>query len=65
MPARRLVGSALLVLALVASPASAVVNPGQAAPTFTKTVLGGSPWPTATLSQFAGQVLVLHLIGYD
>ncbi|MBI5169804.1 MAG: redoxin domain-containing protein [Candidatus Eisenbacteria bacterium] len=61
---RRVLACALLAGALV-RPAHAVVNPGQAAPAFTKNVLNSNPWPTATLSQFAGKVLVLEILGYD
>ncbi len=61
---RRVFACALLAFALV-SPAHAVINPGQAAPAFTKNVLNSTPWATATLSQFSGQVLILHILGYD
>lgn len=61
----RLLLSALVVLGLATSPAWAVINPGQAAPAFTKNVLNSTPWPTASLSQFAGKVLVLEILGYD
>ena len=65
MSARKSAGFALVLLALAASPAAAFVDPGQAAPNFTKTVLGGAPWPTASLSQFAGKVVILHILGWD
>ncbi|MCC6651818.1 MAG: hypothetical protein IT348_11770 [Candidatus Eisenbacteria bacterium] len=45
--------------------AHAEINPGQVAPPFTKNVLNSNPWPTASLSQFLGQVVILHVIGYD
>ncbi len=61
----RFVLPALVVLGLAASPAHAVINPGQSAPAFTKNVLNSTPWATATLSQFSGQVLILHILGYD
>lgn len=54
-----------LLAAALAVPAHAIVNPGQVAPAFTKSVLGSAPWPTATLSQFSGQVVVLYLVGYN
>jgi len=37
---------------------------GSAAPTFTKNVLNSDPWPTATLAQFSGKIVVLHILGY-
>lgn len=55
----------LATFVLLASPARAVIDPGQSAPAFTKNVLGGTPWPTATLAQFAGKVVLLHILGYD
>lgn len=55
---------ALLACTLVGA-AHAEINPGQVAPPFTKNVLNSNPWPTASLSQFLGQVVILHIIGFD
>ncbi|MEO5989455.1 MAG: hypothetical protein ABIU54_05150 [Candidatus Eisenbacteria bacterium] len=38
---------------------------GSPAPAFTKNVLNSDPWPTATLSQFSGKVVILHILGYS
>ena len=54
----------ILTCALVV-PVQAIVNPGQVAPEFIKNVLNSTPWATASLSQFAGKVVVLHILGYD
>lgn len=51
--------------ALTAPASAALLTPGAVAPAFTKNVLDSNPWPTASLSQFAGKVLVLHILGYD
>lgn len=48
-----------------AAPAGAIINPGQVAPQFTKNVLNSNPWPTASLSQFAGKVVVLQILGFN
>ena len=42
----------------------AIVNPGEPAPPFTKNVLGGVP-PTISLSDYAGKVVVLAIIGWS
>lgn len=56
----------LLCLCLVVSGLSAAPLPlGSPAPAFTKNVLNSDPWPTATLSQFSGKVLILHILGYN
>lgn len=63
----RLVRSAACALAAtlaLATAAAAFVDPGQSAPAFTKNVLGGSP-ATYSLSDFAGKVVVLAIIGYN
>lgn len=61
-PVRAVVLTAALAAAL-AAPSSAFIDPGQAAPAFTKNVLGGVP-PTLSLSDFAGKVVVIHVMGY-
>ena len=61
-PVRAVVFAAALVAAL-AAPSAAFVDPGQPAPAFTKNVLGGTP-PTLSLSDFAGKVVVIHVMGY-
>lgn len=56
----------LLCLSFAAAVAHAAPLPlGSAAPAFTKNVLNSDPWPTATLSQFHGRILILHILGYD
>lgn len=56
----------LLCLSLEVSSLSAAPLPlGSPAPAFTKNVLNSDPWPTATLSQFSGKVLILHILGYN
>ena len=55
---------AAALAAVLAAPANAFVDPGQPAPAFTKNVLGGSP-PQLSLSDFAGKVVVLHIMGFD
>lgn len=49
---------------VTATPARAVVDPGQPAPAFTKNVLGGVP-AQLSLSDLAGKVVVLHILGYS
>jgi hypothetical protein len=63
---RRIYGLAVLLL-LGASPALGVVSEGQTAPNFTKPLLGGPPWsegPTQSLSDYAGKIVILHLLGW-
>jgi hypothetical protein len=56
----------LAALTHVATPATAaLLTPGATAPAWTKTVLDADPWPTASQSQFAGKVLILHILGFD
>ena len=53
-------------LALSAQPAAAaLLTPGATAPAWTKNVLDSDPWPTASMSQFAGKVVILHILGYN
>jgi hypothetical protein len=64
-----LAGLALAGL-IAASPARAVVSPGDVAPAFTKSELAGGPgsWTTGpphTLAEEAGKVVVLFLLGYS
>ncbi len=54
---------AAALVAALAAPSAAFVDPGQVAPAFTKNVLGGVP-PTLSLSDFAGKVVVIHVMGY-
>jgi hypothetical protein len=56
--------SALGVLAL-APGALGVVHPGDVAPNFTKNELDAPPPAARTLSQYAGKVVVLFLLGYN
>ena len=56
----------LLCLSIAVGRLSAAPLPlGSPAPAFTKNVLNSDPWPTATLSQFRGKALILHVLGYD
>ncbi len=62
---RTLLLTTFLCVSLTAAKAHAVLAPlGSAAPAFTKNVLNSDPWPTATLAQFQGKILVLHILGY-
>jgi len=58
---------ALIWLTIAAMPVRAWVHEGQAAPAFTKnTLAGGPPWsvgPPASLSDYAGKVVVIFLMG--
>jgi hypothetical protein len=45
--------------------ASAFVYPGDTAPDFTKTELDAPPPAERSLSQYAGKVVVLFLLGYN
>jgi hypothetical protein len=63
-----------LVLTVIASaaaavPAAAVVHVGDPAPAFTKNELVSVPFPqpgpARSLSDYAGRVLVIHLLGHD
>ena len=60
---------ALLLIAGLSTPARAVVTVGDPAPAFTKNQLILDPTPQTgppvSLSDFAGRVLILHLIGYS
>ena len=49
-------------LAFAPPSASGAVRPGQAAPNFSKTALGGG---TISLSDYSGEVVVLFLFGYS
>jgi hypothetical protein len=55
--------------ALWAHTASAIVHVGDVAPPFTKNELISTPTPhaggTLSLSDYAGKVLVLHLMGFN
>ena len=59
---------ALSLVALVATPALAAVHVGDVAPAFTKNELQSTPFPqpgpVRSLSDYAGRVLVIHLLGY-
>lgn len=63
----RMIPVALLVcLSIAVSRTSAAPLPlGSPAPAFTKNVLNSDPWPTATLSQFSGKIVILHILGYN
>jgi hypothetical protein len=47
---------------LVGSPAARALMPGDEAPDFTLTALGGQ---SLSLSDYRGQVVLLALVGYD
>jgi len=60
----------LLVMLGVTSPARAAVSPGDVAPNFTKNELAGvnpnwTTGPARSLSDYAGKVVVLFLLGYN
>jgi len=56
----------LMFLSVAVSSLSAAPLPlGSPAPAFTKNVLNSDPWPTATLSQFRGKIVILHILGYN
>ncbi len=58
--------AALCAATFFATPAcAALLTPGATAPAWTKSVLDSDPWPTASQSQFAGKVLILHILGFD
>ena len=66
---RSLVTAAAIVAALaLASPARAIVQPGDVAPNFTKNQLdfpaAGQVTPRS-LADYAGKVIVFFLLGYD
>ena len=60
--------TAWLAAATLASPAMAIVQPGDPAPNFTKNELDspavGQVTPR-TLADYAGKVIVFFLLGYD
>lgn len=60
---------ALSLVALRSLTASAAVHVGDVAPPFTKNELVSTPFPQAgparSLSDYAGRVLVIHLLGYN
>jgi hypothetical protein len=53
---------ATLAVAAAASPAHAIVGPGDVAPNFTKTDLDG---PVRSLSDYLGKVVFLFEMGYN
>ena len=58
--------TALAVLLAVSAPAAeAIVHAGDTAPPFTKTELDAPPPADRSLSDYAGQVVVLFLLGYN
>jgi hypothetical protein len=59
---RRAIAALLLFSLVLAGPAAAQIQPGALGPDFTKTALGGS---SISLSQYAGKVVVLFLLGYS
>jgi len=70
MPIMRLAFAITVVVAsLAAVPAAAVVHVGDPAPAFTKNELISIPFPqpgpARSLSDYAGRVLVIHLLGYN
>ena len=66
---RAVVLAMVLVGSVWAVPARAIVHAGDVAPAFTKNELIRSPAPATgppvSLSDFAGRVLVIHLLGYN
>ena len=60
---------ALALVVLIACPALAAVHVGDVAPPFTKNELQSTPFPqpgpVRSLSDYAGRVLVIHLLGYN
>jgi len=69
MPTPRLALATAVLAAACAAPAAAVVHVGDPAPAFTKNELISLPFPqpgpARSLSDYAGRVLVIHLIGYN
>ncbi len=68
VPAPLLLASALALTLAVGpgvSPARAVVHAGDVAPAFTKDVLDAPPPAARSLSDYAGKVIVLFLLGYN
>src|SRR5262245_44907274 len=69
MSPTRFVLATMAILALSAAPAAAVVHVGDPAPAFTKNELQSTPFPQPgaahSLSDYAGRVLVIHLLGYN
>ncbi len=66
MSIRRLPLLAILCcISVVPTTALGALQPlGTPAPAFTKNVLNSNPWPTASLSQFSGRIVVLHILGW-
>ena len=63
--ATALVAAVTVLAAIAVLPAAAVVGPGSVAPNFTKNEVG-APAPAArSLSDYAGKVVVLFLLGYS
>jgi len=64
------ISAAVALLAALAAPARANIAVGSPAPGFTKSQLAGGPgaWSVGgpiSLSDYAGKVVVLFLLGYD
>jgi hypothetical protein len=59
----------MLALGVCAPGGTAAVNPGDPAPNFTKNELISDPFPQAgpprSLADYAGHVVVIHLLGYN
>lgn len=68
MTPRRILIAAVLSAAIAtgrAVPAAAILNPPASAPNFTKNALNGFPTAQVHLSDFAGKVVVLHILGWN
>ncbi|MGH7726892.1 MAG: hypothetical protein ACREOU_15825 [Candidatus Eiseniibacteriota bacterium] len=57
--------AALSLPGLLSTPAHAVVHAGDVAPAFTKDELDAPPPAARSLSDYAGKVVVLFLMGYN
>ena len=60
--------AALILLACLATPAAAIVNPGDQAPNFTKNQLDSPSFGQVTprtLADYSGKVILFFLLGYS
>jgi hypothetical protein len=67
---KRLLPACVVVVGIAGSASpSAALSPGDPAPPFTKNELISTPFPQTgpprTLADYAGRVLILHLLGYS
>ena len=63
-----LTAAVIVLAAALSTPAGAIVNPGDAAPNFTKNELDSPSLgqvTARTLADYSGKVIVFFLLGYD